>query len=290
MTNEIEVVTYPASLDINAFLDEPEPDYNWLIPGIMERGERLILTGREGKGKSTLFRQIAVQCARGIHPFTLEPMPPLRVLYIDLENPRSTVRREFRKWTTVRPEVGFLEITMWPEGLDLSEKSEQKMLAAHIKEHMPELLMIGPMYKLAPRLTNEDDSAALAHFIDLLRKALSFTLMIESHQPHESIVDGERYRVERPIGSSLWMRWPEFGFCLEDNGTLRPWRGSRDDTRIWPQKLVRGGEWPWSLDTEKRHCAMCGEELTGSQVKYCSDGCANAGRQRDFRAKKRAGG
>jgi ATPase subunit of ABC transporter with duplicated ATPase domains len=63
-------------LDLDAFLAEPDPEYDWLIPGLLERGDRVIVTGQEGKGKSTLLRQIGVQVAAGIHPFTLDDIVP----------------------------------------------------------------------------------------------------------------------------------------------------------------------------------------------------------------------
>ena len=38
--------------------------YDWAIPGLLERGDRLILTGSEGGGKTTMLRQIAVMAAK----------------------------------------------------------------------------------------------------------------------------------------------------------------------------------------------------------------------------------
>jgi energy-coupling factor transporter ATP-binding protein EcfA2 len=284
-----EKVSFPTPVDIVDFLNEPEPDYNFQIEDIIEAGDRVIITGREGKGKSTLLRQMAVLSALGIHPFTLQPMRPLKVLFVDLENPRPHVRREFRKMPMEVTENGMLIIACWPAGLDLSEKSQQLALAAVFKEYAPELVFIGPMYKLGPRLGNEDDAALLAHYLDSQRISHGFSLIMEAHQPHESFVEGERYRAERPIGSSVWLRWPEFGFCLEDNGRLRPWRGSRDSERGWPTKLTRGGFWPWTVDNAEGVCLVCGTALTGAQQKYCSDTCSETGRKREQRARKRAG-
>jgi hypothetical protein len=46
---------------------DDEPD--WLIPDLLERRDRLILTGEEGLGKSYLLRQIAIMAAAGLDPF-----------------------------------------------------------------------------------------------------------------------------------------------------------------------------------------------------------------------------
>ena len=49
--------------------DEPE---DWVIPGLFERGDRLILTGYEGLGKTTWLRQIGICAAAGLNPVTLD--------------------------------------------------------------------------------------------------------------------------------------------------------------------------------------------------------------------------
>src|SRR5690606_2357350 len=70
------------------FLSGGDDPADWVIPGLLERGDRFILTGSEGLGKSVLFRQIAVGAAAGIHPFTQRRIDPNRVLYVDVENSR----------------------------------------------------------------------------------------------------------------------------------------------------------------------------------------------------------
>ena len=69
----------------------PEPD--WVIDGLMARGERLILTGEEGLGKSTLQRQIAMCSAAGIEPFNGQSIEPRTVLLIDAENPDFILKK-----------------------------------------------------------------------------------------------------------------------------------------------------------------------------------------------------
>ena len=66
-----------------------------------------------------------------------------------------------------------------------------------------------------------------------------------------AVGDGERN--VRPIGASLWLRWPEFGYGLRPASGFDPaerlvdfvgWRGDRD-VRNWPKQLRAGSLWPW---------------------------------------------
>lgn len=240
-------------LDLDAFLAEPEPEYDWLIPGLLERQDRLIVTGGEGKGKSTLLRQIGVQVAAGIHPFTLDPITPARVLYLDLENPRRLVRRALRPMRLsagTNLSRGYFTPVIWSEGLDLRTPQDQIRLGDLIELVTPDLLITGPSYKLASGdPTTEEHARHVAGTIDRFRAMFGFALILEAHQPYAA-TPGSR-RAERPYGASLWSRWPEFGLHLADDGALTHWRGARDE-RDWPKALERGGEWPWTAIHDQR--------------------------------------
>lgn len=232
--------------DLDCFLHEHEPDHNWLVPGLLERGDRLILTGQEGKGKSTLLRQIAVQVASGIHPFNLEAIPAKRVLAIDLENGRRHVRREFRPLRLSAGEhllPGFMVPVVWPAGIDLLQKEDRHRFTDLLAAVGADLLILGPSYKLAGGdPTSEEVARKVTQVLDELREEYDLGIILEAHQPYAA--SGSARRVERPYGASLWSRWPEFGLHLADGGELRHWRGDRDE-RDWPPALQRGGEWPW---------------------------------------------
>ena len=50
---------------IGSFVDEEDQDHDWLIPGVLERMDRVIVVASEGAGKTTLARQIAIMLAAG---------------------------------------------------------------------------------------------------------------------------------------------------------------------------------------------------------------------------------
>jgi replicative DNA helicase len=235
--------------DIHDILAEPTPEYDWKIPGVAESGDRIILTGDEGAGKTTFLRQIAVQSASGVHPFTLDPMPPLNVLHLDAENSRTFSKREYRPLVELAGSqlgAGRLIPHFRPEGINLSTWTDQRWVRERCEATRPDILIVGPLYKLHEEDPNKERPARIvAAFLDAIRTEYKFALFIEAHSPHAA---PGFTRPPRPYGASLWMRWPEFGFHLSKAGLVTHWRGPRD-TRDWPAQFQREGRWPWNVPT-----------------------------------------
>jgi RecA-family ATPase len=247
--------------DLYEFLAVVDPPSDWVIPGLLERSDRLILTGFEGLGKSMITRQLAVCAAAGKHPFTDEPITPQRVLFIDCENPDRKSRRHFRKLERIArgqgvpvPE-GALRILQKPAGIDLTREEDAAWLVERVTAHQPTLLVCGPFYRLHATDTNEESSARLVvAALDAARIKADCALITEAHAGHGDGVN----RSVRPTGSSLLMRWPEFGYGIKPLGdadqdgrhrhvAVLPWRGPREE-RHWPRELMWGThefDWPW---------------------------------------------
>src|SRR5690606_22342154 len=81
---------------LSEILGEEDAPEDWVIPGILARQERVIFTGGEGAGKTTLVRQMAILSAAGINPFTFEDIPPVNVLVIDAENSKRQWKKNTR--------------------------------------------------------------------------------------------------------------------------------------------------------------------------------------------------
>lgn len=239
----------------------------WIVPNLIERRDRIIITGGEGAGKSQMCLQLAVQLAAGIHPFRRETQMPVRVLVIDVENSKPQVQRRLRPLIEVvdHPLQGTLEandmaygwdydrlwISVRPQGLDLLSRSDRRWFTQEVDKALPDVIVTGPLYKLhAGNPTDEEPARAIAGYFDEIRESYDTAFIIEAHSPHSTNSRGER--TLRPFGASLWMRWPEHGFGLRPPSQVDDrrwdfvaWRGSRDDSRTWPRKLARGKPWPW---------------------------------------------
>jgi hypothetical protein len=234
--------------ELDQFLDTEDPDYDWLVEGLIERQDRVIVTGEEGRGKSTLLRQIAVQLASGIHPFTHQPIDPLQVLFVDCENSQRQVRRKLRLLRAPASgyQPGKLRLRILGHALEIADPTICDDLAVRVESQQVDLLVIGPLYKLLhDDPVKELPARAVADALDRLRQIRGTALIIEAHSPYAE--SARTKRVIRPYGASLWSRWPEFGIHLGDTGELTHWRGQREE-RQWPAKLRWDQPWPWGVD------------------------------------------
>jgi replicative DNA helicase len=247
--------------DLDQVCERPEPIGDVVIPDLLHRQDRALIVAGEGLGKSVLLRMLAVMAAQGIHPFRYQPIPPARSLIVDLENPEATIRR------TCRPMLrqarissrGYLpdrcNLFHRPEGLDIRTRSGLAALDAALAQSRPDLVCVGPLYKLyrsAKGEQAEDVAMDVTGRLDDLRIRHGFALVLEHHAPHGQ--GGTRDM--RPFGSSIWQRWPEFGPALvpirrNDRSALAwsEWRAPRE-VRDWPTRLHRGQVWPWEASFE----------------------------------------
>lgn len=256
------------AVDLWEFLDGSDAPPVWVVPGLLERGDRLILTGFEGLGKSMLVRQLAVCAAAGMDPFNPgrdTNYDPAMVLFIDCENSETQSRRKLRDIAMStkhygRPvPPGGMRLIHRPEGIDLGGEEDIAWLLERITAHKPDLLVIGSLYKLHAGNMNEEQTARrIVGVLDRARSISGCALITEHHAGHG---ESGKSRSVRPTGSSLLLRWPEFGYGIAPNPLAEPderdrcrhvdllgWRGARDE-RDWPRHLTWGdqhlGYMPW---------------------------------------------
>lgn len=244
---------------------EDDDDYDWVVPGLLERGDRFVLTGAEGLGKSVLLRQMAICTAAGINPFDHHHrFDPVRVVMIDAENTERQFRRKGRAIRNQSRLMGHdpdeALKTLHPGRIDITQDRHLSMIHRALDRLRPDVLVIGPLYKLVPRAIQTDDEAApVLVALDSIRDR-GVTLIIEAHAGHGTGPGGDRNW--RPRGSAALMGWPEFGYGLAPcfdvkpnepvQARLLPWRGDRDE-RPWPTYLKRGGMFPWTeIKTSER--------------------------------------
>ncbi|MEU3778006.1 DnaB-like helicase N-terminal domain-containing protein [Streptomyces sp. NPDC032472] len=270
-------------LDLLDLLAQADDTPDWVIPGVLARWDRLMVTGPEGGGKSLLLRQILMRAVAGLHPWKRARIAPVRGLLVDAENSAGQARPWLRTMAAAAAaegaEIGRGQLTteIRPGGLDLTQPADRAWLLRLVERVRPDVIAIGPLYKLhAPRSGEaaEDSARALMTALEAVRVASDgAALLIEAHSPHAA--PGVKRRDMRPIGSSLWLRWPEYGFGLapadgEGSQELRlmdwvPWRGPRSE-RDWPEQMCQGATWPWQAIQYAGNAPVLGITLTEEQV------------------------
>lgn len=229
-------------------------DEEVIVPGMLKKRWRALFVAAEGSGKSLLLRQIATMIANGFHPFVGPTfrVKPRRVLMVDAENPSDVIAEQSELLNTLsRLELSASEnLWIWhvQGGLNLRSRKDQARLEAAIQKVRPEVVTMGPIYKLYSNGTTDLEQSAteFVTFLDGLRSRFGFALLMEHHAPKG--VGGSRDLV--PFGSVVWQRWPEFGFKLVKMGDadggghpmklgLRRFRGDRVIAQ-WPKELERG--------------------------------------------------
>jgi hypothetical protein len=237
---------------LGSILDTPETPEDWVIPNLLEVGDRMIITGYEGLGKTTWIRQMMICAAAGINPSTLNHIAPIPGLVIDVENSEKQWRRETQGIAktaasyaqsprdTLRVYCG--------KRMDIRKDKDLGLIHRLVDEHQPKILSIGPLYRLTPNgINNDEEAAPLIAALDTLRDR-GLVLIMEGHSPKGQ--NGERNLA--PRGSAALMGWPEFGFGLKPTETgaeVVRWRGDRDRKREWPRELYKAGVFPWTGDT-----------------------------------------
>lgn len=243
----------PGDIDIAEFIRQEDDSAATVVPNLLVEDDRAIIVGLEGSGKTELLRQIAFCVSRGVHPFAFTPIPPLPTLLVDLENPKALVRRRLKYLDSLmRTGQETARGMLWhrPGGIDLRRRADRLELEDVIRRNRPKLVCLLPVYKMYTKKANESEEAVcseLQAILDDLRVRYAFALVLEHHAPQGN--NGTREL--RPFGSSLWLRWPEYGLRLTPDSE-RPrevlhvgrWRGDRSQAR-WPDELHRGRAWPW---------------------------------------------
>jgi len=274
-----------AMLELDELLHLPAPLVKpWVVPPLLRVGDVLVLTGGEGAGKMTLFRQLAIGAAAGIHPFTDQPMRRQRVLIVDLQEDATDVRdalAPLRRHVGAHYREGAVKIVCRKQGINLLARRDARAFEGLLARVEPDLVVMGPIkktYRPPPGkgLWDDDVVEELQARLDEWIVRYGFALCLEGHAGH----DRETWRMK---GSSAWYAWPAFGYGLNPE-SWRPremqlvrWRGDRYDGRPWPFRITenREGGWPWLANPDAvasmRSIAAMGDPVDQASLKFASD-------------------
>lgn len=251
---------------LREYLSRPRVEVPYVISNLLKRRERMMVIGAEGEGKSTLIRQLAVMTAAGIGLFSGANTDPKKVLLIDAENEHEDVIESYQHLVglTVRlgrqvdPDNLIITEASQRGGTKINTTSGKEWLMERVEAHQPDLLCVGPLYKVvAGTLINDEVCLGVVDTLDSVRDVCGSAIVVEHHPPLRQ--SGDQSREIRAFGSSVLVRWPNFSFALEADADevqrvyhWHPTRGSRVRGRPWPERLRHGNalanEWPWMTE------------------------------------------
>lgn len=246
--------------DYEDVIDMSAADPEWVIPDVLGRRDRVVMTGGEGMGKSTLLAQVALGVMWGVHPF--EPnyrMDPARIAVLDVENSHeqqiaNTWRRLHSAYSGMAETRAEARLLRWRD-IDLMDPSERLDMIRTTVKADPSLLVMGAAYKLTGYSEDYRRSAtAIQGTVDRIRAEIGCAVIVEHHSGHGVRTEGKKADRNggRPEGSSNWMKWPEFGLWLDVKdrdrriALLDRWRGDRTLGRKWPHAFRGGGRLPFT--------------------------------------------
>jgi replicative DNA helicase len=240
------------TLTVAQLLDMDFPEQGVVIPGMFKARTRVVLTGPEGRGKSEMMYQIGLCAARGVHPFLGQSYSPQRVLVVDAENEHVDLQKRIRRINGLldgmgAPDIGNNMRIQDALGWNLLDPRDAGHLFAMVRQFMPDLLIIGPVYQVMGGDAN--DAEVVRRFmrvVDECRAISNTAVLTEAHAGHG---EGGSRNNWRPSGSSLWLRWPDMGIGMspqDDSEVMKlvRWRGDRIANE-WPDYVERGSILPW---------------------------------------------
>ena len=189
------------------------PGSDELLGPLLVRGQRVILGGHTGEGKTTLALQILRAVVCGEQLLDWHGSGNLRALVIDAEQGLKTIKRRLREAGLAdSDQVDYVRV---PDGLELD--SDER----HVAE-VERVLTVGgyalvicdPLYKLHAGDSNaEREAVDLMRRFDAWRERLRFALLLPVHC--RKPVPGTKFSIHDLFGSSAYVRGAEVVLGLQ---------------------------------------------------------------------------
>lgn len=203
---------------VDRLLDLPEPDgTEHLVGPLLTRGNRLVVFGDTGEGKTTFALQMLTAFIDQ-REFLGWKGAGGRALVIDAEQNLRTVKRRLREAELKNTDaVDYLRV---PDGLSLDvDASQAAQIEALLTKGNYDVVVADPLYKLHRGDSNEERSAIdLMRQFDRWREEQGFALMLLHHR-RKSQIGSKKLSLDDAFGSSAYMRGAEVILGLQ---LLRP--------------------------------------------------------------------
>lgn len=245
--------TVEGLVDAYEFADTQPARPEWLIEPLIARKGRVILYAEEGGGKSLLSLQVAAQAASGMPVLGRFHTPPLKCLYVDLEQADYDIVERVRQLRiTIRQQGGEphnLMLIRRPDGIDGTSTSGQGEIERALSQVRPDILVIDPLYKLCfGDMNKEQEVKPILLFLDRMRRYYDCGIWLVHHprkSPDPTIRRGSMS--SDLFGSAVLLRWTEALFVIPEQKDclfVQKLRHHHKDLKKGDEiNFRRGGRW-----------------------------------------------
>ena len=183
---------------LSQILKEPEPEERYLLKPILERGDKGFVVSSYKTGKTLFLIQLTLCLSSGIPFLDFEVPSPVKVLYVRFELKDFRFRK--RLDLMVNGLGGLDKVKTEPifelvRGFNITEEKDFEWLLNLIEKHKAEVLLLDPLYKIAPL-----DLKDTANAMPLIRR---YDLIFEAY-PDLSIITAHHMRKQAGNEKESW--------------------------------------------------------------------------------------
>lgn len=206
----------PRALDIRVWTaqelrDLVLPTQDEIIGPLLVRGNRLVIAGHTGEGKTTLGLQLVHAAVNGQKFLRWRGQGQVRVLVLDAEQGLRTIQRRLSEAGLEGEYPHYIRV---PDGLNLDDDAEALLIEEVLALNQYDVLVLDPLYKLHKgELTDERVSVELMRRLDAWREQYNFALLLLAHCRKPS--PGMPFTIHDVFGSTAILRGAEVVLGLQ---------------------------------------------------------------------------
>lgn len=194
------------------------PSQDELVGPLLVRGNRLVVAGHTGEGKTTFALQLIRAYLGGDRFLKWQPRDGVRVcraLVIDAEQGVRTVQRRLREAGVHESDT--LDYIRVPDGLNLDDSAEADQIEETLANKKYDVVVLDPLYKLHKgEMTDERAAVELMRQLDHWREKYHFALILLAHCRKPA--QGYPFTIHDVFGSTALSRGAEIVLGLQRTG------------------------------------------------------------------------
>jgi hypothetical protein len=188
-----------------AFIQAPD-DRQWIIDGMVRKGDNVLIAGPPGAGKSLFFLDVAARLAIGDHMAGFSARDPMNVLYLDHENNRDDITLRLTDMGIRAEQLNRLRYASFPnlDPLDTRGGGRHLYQLAHAID--AEVIIIDTISRFVDGDENSADTwqNLYRHTVAPL-KALDRTVIRLDHTGRDESKDARGSSAKRDDPDAVWM-------------------------------------------------------------------------------------